>query len=70
MSDVDTHDMFEKYDTFKFSADGPMLSKEQTFKLIISPEVSGMQYMKIRMYPYHEHLCHPFELGCMAWVQE
>ena len=70
MSDVDTHDMFEKYNTCKFSADGPMLAKEQAFKLTISPGVSGMQYMKIRMYPYHEHLCHPFELGCMAWVQE
>ena len=70
MSDVDTQDMFEKYNTYKFSADGPMLSKEQTFKLVLSPEVSGIQYMKIRMYPYHEHLCHPFELGCMAWVQD
>ena len=70
MSDVDTPDMFENYNTYKFSTDGPMLAKEQTFKLVISPDVSGMQYMKIRMYPYHKHLCHPFELGCMAWVQE
>ncbi len=68
MSDVDTHNMFEKYNTYKFSPDGPMLANEQTFKLIISPDVSGMQYMKIRMYPHHEHLCHPFELGYMAWV--
>jgi starch phosphorylase len=70
ISSEDTQGMFEKYKSYKFSPDGPMLSKAQVFKLAISPDVSGMQYMKIRMYPYHEHLCHPFEMGCMVWVEE
>ena len=43
---------------------------KEKFKLTINPDVSGMQYMKIRMYPYHEYLCHPFETGCMVWLQE
>ena len=70
LSDEDTRDMFAKYNSYKFSSDGPMLAKEQVFKLTINPDVSGMQYMKIRMYPYHEYLCHPFETGCMVWLQE
>lgn len=70
LSDEDTQEMFMQYSTFKFSPDGPMLAKEQVFKLTINPDVSGMQYMKIRMYPYHEYQCHRFETGCMVWVEE
>ncbi|MGI9227328.1 MAG: alpha-glucan family phosphorylase, partial [Gammaproteobacteria bacterium] len=32
LSDEDTRDMFAKYNTYKFSSDGPMLAKEQVFK--------------------------------------
>ena len=70
MSDEDTQDMFEEYKAFKFLPDGPMISNQQDFVLKLNPDVSGMQYLKIRMYPYHEYLCHPFETGCMVWVQE
>lgn len=70
LSDEDTQDMFKEYSSYKFSPDGPIVSKEQDFKLKLNPDVSGMQYMKIRMYPYHEYLCHKFETGCMVWLQE
>jgi starch phosphorylase len=32
------------------------------------PEIAGLQYYKLRMYPYNESLSHPFELGCMIWI--
>ena len=70
LSEEDTQDMFAEYSLYKFLPDGPMIAKEQVFKLSINPNVSGIQYMKIRMYPYHELLCHPFETGCMVWLQE
>ena len=70
LSDDDTQDMFVEYNTYKFSPDGPIISKEQVFILKLNPDVSGMQYLKIRMFPYHEYLCHPFETGCMVWLQE
>jgi len=70
MSDEDTQDLFAEYKTYQFSADGSLSSNEQIFTLDLNPDVSGMQYIKIRMYPYHEYLCHPFETGCMLWLQE
>ena len=38
------------------------------FHIDLVPEIAGMQYYKLRMYPYNEALSHPFELGCMIWV--
>jgi len=70
MSDEDTEDMFAEYKAYQFTADGPLSSNEQIFTLNLNPDVSGMQYIKIRMYPYHEYLCHQFETGCMVWLQE
>ena len=30
--------------------------------------LSGLQYMRLRAYPTHPLLSHPFEMGCMVWV--
>jgi len=38
------------------------------FEIELEPEIAGMQYYKLRMYPYNEALCHPFEMGCMIWI--
>ena len=38
------------------------------FGIELVPEIAGLQYYKLRMYPYNEALSHPFELGCMLWV--
>ena len=71
MSDENTDDMPTKYKTYKFSPDqAQSLFSEQIFSIDLNPNVSGMQYIKIRMYPYHENLCHPFETGCMVWLKE
>ncbi len=70
MSDEETEDVFKEFNTFQFSADSSNKSKGQVFTIELNPDVSGMQYMKIRMYPYHENLCHKFETGCMIWLQE
>ena len=41
---------------------------EILFSLDFKPSLSGLQYYKIRMYPNHRLLSHPFETGCMIWV--
>jgi starch phosphorylase len=38
------------------------------FAIEVVPEVAGAQLYKLRMYPFHEALSHPFELGCMIWI--
>ncbi len=38
------------------------------FGIDLMPEIAGLQYYKLRMYPYNEALSHPFELGCMIWI--
>jgi starch phosphorylase len=38
------------------------------FGIELVPEIAGLQYYKLRMYPYNEALSHPFELGCMIWI--
>jgi starch phosphorylase len=38
------------------------------FTLDLLPQLSGLQFYKIRMYPYHQLLCHRFETGAMIWL--
>ena len=38
------------------------------FEIDLAPEIAGLQYYKLRMYPFNEALSHPFELGCMIWI--
>ena len=46
------------------SSDG----KITEFEIEFSPKLPGLQYYKLRMYPYCESLSHPFEMGCMIWI--
>ncbi|MCB1844293.1 MAG: alpha-glucan family phosphorylase, partial [Halioglobus sp.] len=38
------------------------------FHVELAPEVAGLQYYKLRMYPFNDALSHPFEMGCMLWI--
>ncbi len=38
------------------------------FEIELAPEVAGLQYYKLRMYPFNAELSHPFETGCMLWI--
>ncbi len=52
---------------FKFqniSADG----KEHLFALDLAPDLCGRLDYKIRVYPAHELLTHPLEMGLMKWL--
>ena len=38
------------------------------FSIDLKPVNSGVNYYKIRIYPYHELLTHPLETGFMVWL--
>ena len=41
---------------------------EHIFALELTPEQCGKLGYRIRVYPHHEMLIHPLEMGCMRWL--
>ena len=41
---------------------------EHLYALEFRPDVCGKIEYRIRVYPYHELLTHPFEMGMMTWL--
>jgi starch phosphorylase len=41
---------------------------EHRFALQVTPEMCGKLEYRVRIYPYHELLTHPFEMGMMQWL--
>ena len=41
---------------------------EAVFSIKLVPELSGLQFYKLRVYPHHSLLAHRFEIGCMHWI--
>ena len=44
------------------------LEKECRFSLELTPELCGKLLYRIRVYPHHDLLTHPFETGLMIWL--
>lgn len=38
------------------------------FRAGFEPPFTGQQVLRVRAYPWHPMLSHPFEMGCMVWV--
>jgi starch phosphorylase len=63
----DSRGEFIPYDHLQFSfvkRDGD----NHLFELQFKPSKPGLNFYKLRIYPYHELLSHPFEVGKMIWV--
>ena len=41
---------------------------EHRFALQVTPEMCGKLEYRVRIYPYHDLLTHPFEMGMMRWL--
>ena len=64
-----THDNdFVLHNEYFFDSKGQNDKNETIFELNLSTDLSGLQYFKIRMYPYNELLSHRFEIGFMKWL--
>jgi starch phosphorylase len=53
---------------FRLECKGPGDAGESLFGIELTPEVCGKIEYRIRVYPSHELLTHPFELGMMIWL--
>ena len=47
---------------------GEVVDGETIFKLDLNPRLPGLQYYKIRLFPFHPALTHRYETGYMIWV--
>jgi starch phosphorylase len=59
---------FLRRETHVFTPNGVNEHGEHLFLLNLKPRLSGLQYYKIRMYPFHHCLSHRFEAGYMIWL--
>ncbi len=53
---------------FTFVEQQGQLGDEYLFSLDLEPARPGLNYYKLRMYPYHELLAHRHETGFMIWL--
>ncbi|HME81500.1 MAG TPA: alpha-glucan family phosphorylase [Candidatus Eremiobacteraceae bacterium] len=54
--------------SYQFVEAGPLDAGEHRFTLDLRPEHCGLVTYRIRMYPFHELLAHPHEVGLMIWL--
>ena len=69
MSDENKDELFDCYRAFQFEQVDQDVHGNHIFSLELNPNVSGVQYLRIRIYPYHKNLCHRFETGKMLWLE-
>jgi glycogen phosphorylase len=54
---------------YRFEWEGIMTEQgEHRFVLQLTPEICGKLEYRVRVYPWHENLTHPFEMGMMRWL--
>ena len=41
---------------------------ECQYRLELTPDLCGKLLYRVRVYPYHDLLTHPFETGLMVWL--
>ena len=59
---------FVKLDAYVFRPVGRNDTGEALYRLDLTPRVPGLQYYKIRLFPFHPNLNHRFEPGYMIWL--
>jgi starch phosphorylase len=59
---------FIVHENYALSPKNTNTEGETLFELDLSPDTPGLQYYKVRMYPYHGLLAHRFETGYMIWL--
>lgn len=64
----DEHGDFVAQSHFDLAAAGSAGDGETLYRLDLIPPLAGLQHYKLRMYPTHKLLSHPFEVGCMLWL--
>jgi starch phosphorylase len=58
----------KKARSHRFQHEQQLDTGEQLYALELTPEYCGKIEYRIRIYPHHEMLTHPFEMGMMVWL--
>jgi starch phosphorylase len=59
---------FIKQDTHVFDPGEKLDTGETLFTLKLAPRLPGLQYYKIRLFPFHPALAHRYEAGYLLWL--
>lgn len=62
------HGIFTACKHVRFDTTGTNAEGEALFNIKLVPPLSGLQFYKMRLYPVHHLLSHPFETGRMIWL--
>jgi len=63
------YDKLRESRCYRFEWEGVMTEQgEHRFVLQLTPEMCGKLEYRVRIYPSHEMLTHPFEMGMMRWL--
>jgi len=62
------HGVFTEHKRVPFEPAGSTDRGEAVFELNLAPPLAGLQFYKLRIYPYHRLLSHRFETGRMIWL--
>jgi starch phosphorylase len=62
------HSNFVEREHIKLKPAGKAGNGEAVFSIDLSPPLSGLQFYKLRLYPSHPLLSHPFETGRIIWL--
>ena len=59
---------FEVFKSHAFESTGQDDQGRTRFELQLDPPGAGLYHYRVRIYPYHRLLSHPFECGLMRWL--
>jgi len=62
------HNKFVECEHALLQPAGTTNNGESVFSIDLSPPLSGLQFYKLRLYPSHPLLSHPFETGHIIWL--
>ena len=62
------HSPFVEREHIKLKPAGKTENGEAVFSINLSPPLSGLQFYKLRLFPNHPLLAHPFETGHIIWL--
>ncbi|MGA7181548.1 MAG: alpha-glucan family phosphorylase [Thiobacillaceae bacterium] len=67
-SNQDGIQTFELNARYVLTPEGNPVDGWQVYSLEITPSQPGLQHYRLRLYPYHIGIAHPYEMGYMCWL--
>ncbi|MEW6764735.1 MAG: alpha-glucan family phosphorylase [Pseudomonadota bacterium] len=65
---LDRSQHFQQHSHFLLEPTGVDAQGRQIYALRLQPSMAGLQVYRIRLFPYHPDLTHPYEMGAMLWL--